>query len=117
MPFAFRSGNVSESQVNLQWAAENSNFVLYVRENSSKILKSLLSFGVHLKLIFSMFYLNLYTWKLELFFQGNLKTKWILRSNLEFSVREQSKQVFGNRGDFGHFSREHKNTDCPWGPP
>ena len=44
------------------------------------------------------------------FFKGYLGTKWILGNNLEF-LKEESKDIFGNKGDFGNFSREHGNTD------
>ena len=30
-------------------------------------------------------------------------------------LREQSKTIFGNKGDFANFSREHRNTDLLWG--
>ena len=55
-------------------------------------------------------------WEHEQVFQGNLATKWILGSNVEFLYREQSKSIIGNKGDFGNFSREHGNTD-PAGEP
>ena len=32
----------------------------------------------------------------------------------EILLGEQSKNIFGNKGEFGNFSREHGNTD-PWG--
>ena len=28
---------------------------------------------------------------------------------------EQSKNMFGNKGYFGNFPKEHKSTDSPWG--
>ena len=31
------------------------------------------------------------------------------------SLREQSKEYFGNMGDFGNFSREHGSTGLPGG--
>ena len=37
-------------------------------------------------------------------------------SNLEFLLGEQSKNIFGKKGDFGNFSREHGNTDPSGGP-
>ena len=43
-------------------------------------------------------------------FQGNLRTKWILGGNLEFFFKG-TEHIFGNKGDFGNFSREHGNTD------
>ena len=55
------------------------------------------------------------TWEHEQIFQGNLETKWILGCNLGFLLGEQSKSILGNKGDFGNFSREHRNTD-PLGP-
>ena len=54
------------------------------------------------------------TWEHEQIFQGNLGTKWILGSNLEFLLGEQLKNIFGNKGDFGDFSREHGNTEPLW---
>ena len=51
------------------------------------------------------------TWEHEQIFQGNLGTKWILGSNLEFLLAEESKNIFAKKGDFGDFSREHGNTD------
>ena len=48
------------------------------------------------------------TWTHEQIFQGNLGTKWILGTNLEFLLGEQSKNIFVNKGDFGNFSREHR---------
>ena len=56
------------------------------------------------------------TWEHEPIFHGNLGTTWILGSNLEFLLREQSKNTFGNKGDFVNFSKEHGNTDTHWGP-
>ena len=53
-------------------------------------------------------------WEHGQIFQGNLGTKWILGSNLEFLLGEQSKNIFGNKGDFGNFSREHRNTAPSW---
>ena len=47
----------------------------------------------------------------EQILQGNLGTKRILGSNLEFLLEEQSKNIFGNNGDFGNFSREQGNRD------
>ena len=55
------------------------------------------------------------TWEHDQFFQGNLGTKWILGSKSAFLLREQSKNIFGNKGDFGNFSKEHVNTDPPGG--
>ena len=43
--------------------------------------------------------------------QANLGTKWILGSNLDILLREQSKNIFGNKGDFGNFSMKHGSTD------
>ena len=51
------------------------------------------------------------TGELEQIFQGNLGKRWILVSNVEFLLGEQSKNTFENKGDFGNFSREHGNTD------
>ena len=59
--------------------------------------------------------LLLRTWEHKQLCQGNLATKWILGSSLEFLLKEQSKNIFGNKGDFGNFSREHGNTDPPGG--
>ena len=46
------------------------------------------------------------------FFKGYWGAKWILGCNLEFLLRELSKNIFGNNGSF---SREHGNTDPPGG--
>ena len=45
----------------------------------------------------------------------NMGTNCILGSNLEFLLGEQSKNIFGNKGDFGNFSRELGSTDPSWG--
>ena len=37
------------------------------------------------------------TWENE---QGNLGTMWILGGKLEFILREQSKNIFENKGDY-----------------
>ena len=55
------------------------------------------------------------TWEHEQIVQGNWGTKWILGSSLEFLLREQSRKIFGIKGDFGNFSRDYGNTD-PLGP-
>ena len=31
----------------------------------------------------------------------------------DISLKETFKNIFGNKGDFGSFSREHRNTDPP----
>ena len=51
------------------------------------------------------------TWEHEQILQGNLGSKWILGSNSAFLIREQPKNIFGNKGGFGKFSREYGNTD------
>ena len=45
------------------------------------------------------------TWEYK---QGNLGSKWILGSNSAFLLREQSKPIFGDKGDFGNFPKEHR---------
>ena len=61
----------------------------------------------------SLQFLLMGTWEHEQIFQRNLRTKWILGSNLEFLLGEQSRNIFGDKGDFGYSSREHRNTDPP----
>ena len=50
---------------------------------------------------------SFYQWAHEQIFQGNLGSKWILGSNLEFLLEEQSKNIFGDNGNFRNLSGEH----------
>ena len=51
------------------------------------------------------------TWEDQQIFEGNLVSTWTLGSNSVVLLREQSKNIYGSKRDFGHFSREHEIKD------